>query len=45
MNEAASKYSNVSLIDWNSASEGHDEYFEKMVYISLRKGPKLLQNW
>ena len=29
LNEAASKYSNVSLIDWNSASEGHDEYFEK----------------
>ncbi|MEW4429219.1 acyltransferase family protein [Paenibacillus pabuli] len=29
LNEAASSYSNVSLIDWNSASEGHDEYFEK----------------
>lgn len=29
LNEAASNYSNVSLIDWNSASEGHDEYFEK----------------
>ncbi|WP_440118702.1 acyltransferase family protein [Paenibacillus sp. QZ-Y1] len=28
LNEAASNYSNVSLIDWNSASEGHDEYFE-----------------
>ncbi|MGC5771304.1 acyltransferase family protein [Paenibacillus pabuli] len=29
LNEAASNYSNVSLIDWHTASEGHDEYFEK----------------
>lgn len=29
LNDAASSYSNVSLIDWNQASEGHDEYFEK----------------
>ncbi|MGF9695420.1 MULTISPECIES: acyltransferase family protein [Paenibacillus] len=29
LNEAASAYNNVSLIDWHSASEGHDEYFEK----------------
>lgn len=29
LNEAASSYSNVSLIDWNGASEGHNEYFEK----------------
>jgi len=29
LDEAASSYSNVSLIDWNSASEGHNEYFEK----------------
>ena len=29
LTDAASSYSNVSLIDWNQASEGHDEYFEK----------------
>lgn len=29
LNEAASDHSNVSLIDWHTASEGHDEYFEK----------------
>lgn len=29
LEEAASNYSNVSLIDWYGASEGHDEYFEK----------------
>lgn len=29
LTDAASSYSNVSLIDWNQASEGHDEYFVK----------------
>jgi lysophospholipase L1-like esterase len=29
LTDASSSYSNVSLIDWNQASEGHDEYFEK----------------
>ncbi|WP_145046102.1 acyltransferase family protein [Paenibacillus xylanexedens] len=29
LNEAATEYSNVSLIDWNAASEGQDAYFEK----------------
>lgn len=29
LEEAASNYSNVLLIDWYEASEGHDEYFEK----------------
>ncbi|PQP80163.1 acetyltransferase [Paenibacillus sp. PCH8] len=29
LNEAVSNYNNVSLIDWNSASEGQDDYFEK----------------
>jgi len=28
LNDAESSYDNVSLIDWHSASEGHDEYFE-----------------
>lgn len=28
LNDAESRYDNVSLIDWHSASEGHDEYFE-----------------
>ncbi|WP_145410076.1 acyltransferase family protein [Paenibacillus xylanexedens] len=29
LNEAATEYNNVSLIDWNAASEGQDAYFEK----------------
>lgn len=29
LNKAATKYDNVTLIDWYSASAGHDDYFIK----------------
>ncbi len=40
LRKASSTYSNVSIIDWNRASEGHDDYFGKDGVHLTAKGSK-----